>query len=85
MRSNDHRYFAASDRRNELRGRRPVSAADLLFIASAELAAVRAENRMLRDALEAIEDMAQFKADSAYWLPVIRALARKILEKLSAK
>jgi hypothetical protein len=62
-----------------------MSAADLLFIASAELAAVRAENRMLRDALEAIEDMAQFKADAAYWLPVIRALARKILEKLSAK
>jgi hypothetical protein len=62
-----------------------MSAGDLLVIAAAELAALRAERNAFRNALTAIEDMAKFKADSAYWLPVIRALAQKILEKVSAK
>jgi hypothetical protein len=57
-----------------------MSAADLLTIAASELAAVRAERNTYRNALVAIEDMAHFNADSAYWLPVIRELARKTLE-----
>jgi hypothetical protein len=56
-----------------------MSAADILTIAAAELAEVRAERNALRNALTAIADMAQFNADSAYWLPVIRALAQKTL------
>lgn len=56
-----------------------MSAGDLLVIAAAELAAVRAERNAFRNALTAIEDMAKFNADSAYWLPVIRALAQKTL------